>query len=179
VVYATFNLTIILTFNAFHSLMFYYIITAMMAYLFVKQANELINQQNQRKDEQEQRIKLQLKLDQNQQQQQPSKLKLTGAGKTELLATDTISYCKAAGDYVEIHLNDQRQTLYSGSLKSLEEQLPSTFLKVHRSYLVNLDEVSSITSNAGNGFLQLANEQQVPVSRRVLPKVRGVLNSKE
>ncbi len=184
-VFITFTLTIMLTFNIFHDMLFYYIITGMMTCLFVKQANELINEQAKRKKEEEQVSKLQFKLAQNQQQQTPTKLKITSAGKTELLPTDTIIYCKAAGDYVEIHLRDQQQSLYSGSLKSIESQLPSTFMKVHRSYIVNLDYILSIrtakatvtSSTASNGFLLLKDGEEVPVSRRILPMVRGVIDS--
>lgn len=184
-VFIIFTLTIVLTFNVFHDMLFYYIITGMMTCLFVKQANELISEQARRKIEEEQVSKLKFKLAQNQQEQTPSKLKITSAGKTELLPTDTITYCKAAGDYVEIHLNNQQQSLYSGSLKSIEKLLPSTFMKVHRSYIVNLDYILSIrkakaaatSSTASNGFLVLKYGEEVPVSRRILPMVRGVIDS--
>lgn len=112
-------------------------------------------------------------------------MKISSAGKTELLPTETIIYCKAAGDYVEIHLKNQQQSLYSGSLKSIERQLPNTFLKVHRSYVVNLDYILSIkkskasgaSSTSSSGFLVLQNGEEVPVSRRILPRVRGVIDS--
>ncbi|KGJ90977.1 LytR/AlgR family response regulator transcription factor [Colwellia psychrerythraea] len=184
-VFIIFTLTIMLTFNIFHDMLFYYIITGMMTCLFVKQANELISEQAKRKIEEEQVSKLQFKLAQNQQEKTPKKLKVTSAGKTELLPTDTITYCKAAGDYVEIHLNNQQQSLYSGSLKSIESLLPSTFMKVHRSYIVNLDYILSIrtakasgtASTASNGFLVLKDGEEVPVSRRILPMVRGVIDN--
>lgn len=184
VVLIIFTLTIILTFNIFHDMLYYYIITGMMSCLFVKQANELINEQARRKIEEEQVSKLEFKLAQNQQKQTPTKLRISSAGKTELLPTDTIIYCKAAGDYVEVHLNNQQQSLYSGTLKSIESQLPSTFLKVHRSYIVNLDFILSIkkvnnlsqSSTSSSGFLMLKGGDEVPVSRRILPMVRGVID---
>jgi len=181
VVFVIFTLTIMLTFRIFHDMLFYYIITGMMTFLFVTQANELINEQAKRKEEELQVNKLQFKLDQNQQKQAPSKLKISSAGKTELLPTDTILYCKAAGDYVEIHLENQQQSLYSGSLKSIESLLPTTFLKVHRSYLVNLDTISSVRnskSSSSSGFLVLNDRQEIPVSRRILPMVRGVIGDR-
>ncbi len=180
IAFAVFVLVMVLNFNQFHDLMFYYIITAMMFFLFIKQANALVKEQLKRKTEQEQVAKLQLKLDQNKQTQTPQKLKISSAGKVELISTNDILFCKAAGDYVEIHLNQQRQVLYSGSLKSLESQLPSTFLKVHRSYLVNLDGVLAIksvraSSGSASGFLVLNENIEIPVSRRILPMVKGVI----
>ncbi len=124
-------------------------------------------------------VKLQLKVDQLAQQKSPTKLQLSSAGKIELIPVHDVAYCKAAGDYVEIFLTNQNQSLFSGTLKSIEAQLPSTFLKVHRSYIVNLDEVLSITSPKkgalSSGLLVLKTGDEIPVSRRILPHVRGVI----
>ena len=183
-VFTIFSVIIIATLTTFHDMMYYYLITGMMIYLFAKQARELVNEQNQRQAEEQQVAKLQFKLDQNKQLQTPKKLTLTSSGKTELILTQSIIYCKAAGDYVELFLSDKQQRLYSGSLKSIEDQLPSTFLKVHRSYIVNLDSIVSLSSSSTNeeskstssGYLILTDNVQVPVSRRILPMVRGVIN---
>jgi Ca2+/Na+ antiporter len=180
-VFSIFTITILLTFSVFHDLLFYYIITFMLCFLFIQQAKELVAEQSKRLEEQQQIAKLQFKLEQLEQEQTPSKLRLTSAGKVDVLDTNNISYCKASGDYVEIYQSNRQCILFSGSLKSLESQLPSIFLKVHRSYIVNLDQVESLRSaiitnddNASNGaFLSLTNEEKVPVSRRFMPMVRG------
>ncbi|MDN4501154.1 LytTR family DNA-binding domain-containing protein [Alteromonadaceae bacterium BrNp21-10] len=176
--YALFPLTILLTFNAFHAIYFYYIVTAMMAFLIVSKANELVVEKSLRAAEEQQVLKLQFKLQQIQQQQTPSKLKITSAGKTELMPTQNIIYCKASGDYVELFLRDNKQVLFSGSLKSLEEQLPSTFVKVHRSFIVNLDDVTAITTlknNNNSATLVLSSCDDIPISRRFLPQVREIV----
>ncbi|MFT5163425.1 MAG: DNA-binding LytR/AlgR family response regulator, partial [Alteromonadaceae bacterium] len=119
----------------------------------------------------------------NSQKATPEKIKLTSAGKIEFVSSDLITYCKAAGDYVELFFCDQRQRLYSGNLKDLQSQLPSTFLRVHRSYLVNTDYIKSLEKTAsdaqkapaGGGFLLLQGGFEVPVSRRIMPTVRSVL----
>jgi hypothetical protein len=180
-VFTSFVLTIILNFSTFHDLPYYYIITVMMCYLFVRQANELAWEKAKRKIEEKQVDKLLFKLEQNKQQLSPPKLKISSAGKIELISTDNISFCKASGDYVEIYLEDKSCHLYSGSLKLLETLLPSTFLKVHRSYIVNLDHVIGLQSSAvidkeqglTTGALYLKGEEIIPVSRRIMPLVRG------
>ena len=61
--------------------------------------------------------------------------------------------------------------------------LPSTFLRVHRSYLVNMDFIRALNSKSllsntkttGGGFLQLGECLEVPVSRRIIPTVREFL----
>ena len=114
-----------------------------------------------------------------QQKNIPTKLKLSSAGKTEFILAKDVEYCKAAGDYVEIFMLDKQLSLFSGTLKSIEEQLPSTFIKVHRSFIVNLEQVVSITSNKqgsnSGALLILHTGAEIPVSRRILPKIREVV----
>ena len=140
--------------------------------------NQSVKEKKLRKEEEQQLVKLQLKVDQLAQNQSPTTLHLSSAGKIEVIPVNDIAYCKAAGDYVEIFLTNKSHSLFSGTLKSIEDQLPSTFLKVHRSYVVNLDEVMSVTSSkngaASSGMLALKSGDEIPVSRRVLPHVRGV-----
>lgn len=178
-IYAFFSLSIVLTFSSFHANYFYYIVTAMITFFVINKANELVKEKYLRKKESEQVLKLQLKLEQIQQKSTPTKLKLTSAGKTEFLLTQDVEYCKAAGDYVEIFLVNKQLSLFSGTLKAIEEQLPATFIKVHRSYIVNLEQVVSILSNkqgaTSGGLLMLQTGAEVPVSRRILPRVREVV----
>jgi hypothetical protein len=179
IAYNVFCLTIVLTFGKFNSMYFYYIVTGMMAFLIIKIANQSVKDKKLRKEEEQQLVKLQLKVDQLAQQKSPTTLQLSSAGRIEIIPVHDVAYCKAAGDYVEIFLINKKQSLFSGTLKSIEEQLPSTFLKVHRSYIVNLDEVMSVTSSkngaTSSGVLALKSGDEIPVSRRILPHVRGVI----
>lgn len=60
------------------------------------------------------------------------------------LRFDEILYLEAKGDYVNFHTCD-RKVLVHSTLKKLEEKLPSNqFLKIHRSYIVNLAHISDI-----------------------------------
>ncbi len=181
-VYGLLSAAIQLSLGRFHDSVFYYLISLVLGFLFVQQAQELSKEQARRKTEEQQVAKLQLKLDQLQQKQQPHKLKISSAGKVEWVSTDTLVYCKAAGDYTELFFSDQKTILYSGNLKEMESQLPSTFLRVHRSYLVNTDCIAALEKTtaqqntaASTGFLLMNNGEQVPVSRRILPMVRNAL----
>ncbi|EON78565.1 Two-component system response regulator [Lunatimonas lonarensis] len=55
-------------------------------------------------------------------------------------------------DYVKVHLIDKPHPLLSlTSLKNLEEILPrDQFMRVHRSYIVSLDHIESVTKNTIN-----------------------------
>lgn len=171
--------TIVISAASFHEIVHFVIIGLLLSYLFVQQASDVRQQQKMLHQEQTRLAKLEYKLAQNTQLNAPTKLEISVAGKTEYLNATDIAYCKAAGDYVELYLNDQSEKLFSGSLKHLESLLPETFLRVHRSYLVNLAEVVSLTSNLnqeGNmSELTLSSNQTVPVSRRLLPTVKDTL----
>ena len=172
-----------MTLGNFHDILFYYIITCVLGFLFAQQALKLNKGQKQRKLEQQQIAKLQFRLEQNQQEQQPQKIIINSAGKVELVASDQIAYCKAAGDYVELYLDKSKQILFSGNLKHLEALLPTSFLRVHRSYLVNMDYIDSLSTKStrqhevtsGGGFLTLRGDYEVPVSRRIMPQIRNAI----
>ena len=182
-VFLAFIAIVIMTLNRFHDILFYYIITAVLGFLFIQQALKLNKEQKQRNIEQQQIAKLQFKLEQNQQKKQPQKISINSAGKVDLIASEQIAYCKAAGDYVELYLEGNKEILFSGNLKELETQLPTTFLRVHRSYLVNMDYIQALSSKshnqqiaaAGGGFLTLKGDYEVPVSRRIMPQVRNAI----
>jgi DNA-binding LytR/AlgR family response regulator len=181
-VFVLFSFTIILTLTTFHDVLFYYIITGVLIFLFILQAQKLNQEQNDKEAEQALVAKLQFKLEQNQQQIEPSTIKINSAGKIEIIASDQVVFCKAAGDYVEMNLKNHQQRLFTGSLKELESALPNTFLRVHRSYLVNVEFIRSLntksslqTGTSGTGFLQLHDEMEVPVSRRIMPTVRNYI----
>jgi DNA-binding LytR/AlgR family response regulator len=69
-----------------------------------------------------------------------------------------------------------REILHGDSLSELEASLPATFVRVHRSHIVNTAHVRAMKREAsGVGVLVLSNGAEIPVSRRVLPKVRVAL----
>ena len=66
------------------------------------------------------------------------------------IALDDILYIEGLKDYVKVHLkNVEKATLSLTSLKALEEKLPSKrFMRVHRSFIVALDKITSMTKNS-------------------------------
>ncbi len=60
-----------------------------------------------------------------------------------------IGYVEAYKDYVKVHLLSKPNPILSlTSLKSMEELLPSDkFMRVHRSYIVALDHIDSVSKN--------------------------------
>jgi two-component system, LytTR family, response regulator LytT len=66
------------------------------------------------------------------------------------IALDDILYIEGLKDYVKVHLKGVDKAVLSlTSLKALEEKLPSKrFMRVHRSFIVSLDKVTSMTKNS-------------------------------
>lgn len=61
--------------------------------------------------------------------------------KRTLVCLDDILYCKADNNYSVVHLNEN-QYLMSKTLREVESRLPDDmFVRVHRSYLVNIQQV--------------------------------------
>lgn len=73
---------------------------------------------------------------------------------------EDIQYIEGEGEYVAYHTNQQK-LLILDSLKNIESTLPkSLFMRVHRSFIVNKKEVSSITSD--NRLI--INKREIPIS---------------
>jgi two-component system response regulator LytT len=66
------------------------------------------------------------------------------------IALNDILYIEGLKDYVKVWLKSVEKPILSlTSLKSLEEKLPpKKFMRVHRSFIVSLDKINSITRNA-------------------------------
>ena len=61
---------------------------------------------------------------------------------------DDIKYIQGMSEYVRIHLTHAKPIMSLISLKSLEAQLPeSKFMRVHKSYIVNLQKINVIERN--------------------------------
>lgn len=82
----------------------------------------------------------------------------------EIINTADILYCKADDNYTEIYLNNQKKKVVSKTLKYFEEALSnSSFARVHKSYLVNVNEVIKYQKGKG-GSVVLSNGKEVMVS---------------
>ncbi|APD07478.1 chemotaxis response regulator protein-glutamate methylesterase of group 1 operon [Flavobacteriaceae bacterium UJ101] len=76
------------------------------------------------------------------------------------LMIDEINIVEAKGDYVMIRTSEKNYIVHS-TMKNIEKKLPShTFIKVHRSYIINKDRIVDIKDNS-----VLINKDVVPISR--------------
>ncbi len=99
-------------------------------------------------------------------------------GELRLIPVDDIRYLQAEHKYVTVRYA-QGTVLIEESLKSLEEEFPSVFLRIHRNALVALRYIASLEKERGGGHhVKLRDVQEtLEVSRRHLPNVRKVMKA--
>ncbi len=176
IILGLFLLSVILAPAEFLNITFFYIVAALMVILFINEIRSFTEERKARLKEQARANKLQTVLEQNQKRDKTQTINVGSAGKLEVVSTAEIVYCKGAGDYAELVLEGGRSLLHSERLVDLEKTLPSIFLRVHRSYIVNTGLINSLTRKpSGVGELAMADNSLVPVSRRIMPSVRTLL----
>jgi DNA-binding LytR/AlgR family response regulator len=91
---------------------------------------------------------------------------------------ESIVLIRGADDYAEVALIGGRTLLSGKTLASLERALPSDFLRVHRSHIVNLRRVVRLSPRGGGlREVELEGGLIAPVSRAAWPRLKSRLVS--
>lgn len=105
------------------------------------------------------------------------KIALKSADHISIVNVSDITFCKGEGNYTTFHLVDKRKILVSKSLGEYEETIHNNdFLRVHQSYLVNMNHILRYERGEGGTIITI-NEEQIPVSTRKKEQVIGYLNN--
>jgi len=59
-----------------------------------------------------------------------------------------ILFIEGQGNYTTYHLNDKSKITAYGSIKKALELLPSNFIRIHKSYVINKNEIKSFDANS-------------------------------
>ena len=80
-------------------------------------------------------------------------------------------YVEALGDYVHIVTDSSKLIVYS-TMKAVEEKFPSSrFVRVHRSFIVNLNRIQALEDNA-----VVVEGKHITVGQTYLRDVMQLLN---
>lgn len=83
---------------------------------------------------------------------------------------DEIHYIESMGDYVKVVSDRESPVIAREALSRLEHQLPGTFLRIHRSYIVNSEKVRSFSKTeleVGGATLPISRTYKKAVSSRL------------
>ena len=87
--------------------------------------------------------------------------------------TKDIKWVEALGDYVKVVTSNSNIIVLS-SLRNFEKKLPvNKFLRIHKSYIINLDRVD----NLSNKTVEIESNL-IPVSRNKKAELEKILESK-
>ena len=93
-------------------------------------------------------------------------LSIVKKGSQYLLELKRLKYIKGARVYTEIYLKDGTKELHNKSLDALRQLLPSNFERIHKSYLVDMQEVVALKAESGGKYTAiLKTGDELPVGR--------------
>jgi DNA-binding LytR/AlgR family response regulator len=98
-------------------------------------------------------------------------------GENRLLPVEEIAYFQASRILVEARLADGRKVLLEKHLNQLERILPDYFLRIHRSFIVNVRHVDHFGHEPGAGQrMRLKDGTTLPISRTRYKALRKLFN---
>jgi two-component system LytT family response regulator len=102
-----------------------------------------------------------------------SRLAIRSGDRTVFLAIDEVEWIEAAQNYVRVHAGQTRYLLHV-AMNTIENSLdPERFVRIHRSYIVNLQHIMRLWTLAqGQYILELASGERLPSGRTYGEKIR-------
>jgi two-component system LytT family response regulator len=99
--------------------------------------------------------------------------------RVHIIPVDKLDYAEAQDDYIAL-ASEGRKHLKQQTIASLEASLdPAHFLRIHRSYIVNLERVAKIEPYGRDSKVAVLKDgAQLPVSRSGYARLCEVLDGK-
>ena len=105
---------------------------------------------------------------------EPERFLVRKLGREFLLSVTDIEWAQASGNYVNLRVAGRDYPLRS-TMAAIEMRLAEAgFVRVHRSYAINLHHLASIKpQESGDATLTMKSGEEVPCSRRYRDRLRG------
>ena len=102
----------------------------------------------------------------------PDRLVVKSGGRIFFVRTDEIDWVDAAGNYVRLHVKGESY-LFRETMSTMENRLdPSSFVRIHRSHIVNTDRIKELLPGTGDHSVVLRSGQRLPLSRGYRDKLQ-------
>ena len=110
-------------------------------------------------------------------QRKVEKLLIKKKGREYIIDLTDVSTIEAGGNYVYIHANKQVYPMRETMLNILKKLDSKQFIRVHRSFIVNLEFIKEITlSESADYRIILTNKQSIPLSRKYRADLKKIFN---
>jgi len=117
----------------------------------------------------------QIYFDRGKRNQLPTKCIAVKEGpKVKIIKVNQVQYFKAIDNYVEVVLKQGKKELLDKPLYRLLQILPSNFIQIHRSYIIDINQIASF-GHSGGGLYQvkLQNSATLPLSREKYKELKA------
>ncbi|ODS87553.1 MAG: hypothetical protein ABS46_00025 [Cytophagaceae bacterium SCN 52-12] len=106
----------------------------------------------------------------------PSRIFVEKGARLVGIPVDKITYLKADGDYTWIHTIGNEAYLCTIGIGQLEGKFdPLHFIRVHRSYIVNVAYIRELYRDISKLFVSLPNDVEISVGRSYLPAIKELM----
>ena len=118
------------------------------------------------------------RLEKRHQQNNSAKIYLTinGHRESKRIKMEDIMYIQAEGMYSIIVLKNSEKITVSKPLKGIEEQLSVHFMRIHRSFVVNINHIESL-KNLGENKLHLVDGSVIPIAKKNRVHLKEVITN--
>jgi len=82
----------------------------------------------------------------------------------------SILYIESMADYVRIFISSGENVITRENISNIVDKLPNNFLRIHRSYVINLEQIESYTKE----YITI-NGNKLPISRTYRNKVNEII----
>ncbi|MDR0348985.1 MAG: LytTR family transcriptional regulator DNA-binding domain-containing protein [Tannerella sp.] len=108
--------------------------------------------------------------------QPTDRITVSSGQKIRLIQVSEIIYIQAEGDYISIHTSEGKW-LKEQTMKYTETILPpENFIRVHRSYIVNINHISRIERYGEQQQITLHNREQIKISAARYQSLKELLS---
>jgi len=94
----------------------------------------------------------------------------------QLISLEDVAFIKADGHYTQVTELSGQQHLHDKAIDKLTMLLPESFVRIHRSYVVNAQHVNGLSAASGGVYrIELNNGELLPVSRSKYKSIKQQL----
>ena len=106
----------------------------------------------------------------------PERLLIKKLGREFLIQTSDIEWIEASGNYANLHIKDRTYPMRI-TMDKLEKLLPQNFVRIHRSTIVNLEQIQEVQSlDSADHQVTLHNKKILTLSRRYREDFKKLLS---